>query len=120
RGSRTRSRRAAARRAAAFLVATRRAAHAFAGAEQLHFAGDDVGRLLLDPVLVGVLAVRQASFDVDRGPLLHVLTGDLGQAVEEGDAMPLRLLHELAGSLVLAAAGGGQADVGDGLPRRQV
>jgi hypothetical protein len=75
---------------------------AIAAAEQLHLGGHDVHRVALDAVLVGVLAVLQPALDVDRAALLQVLAGDLGQAVVEGDAVPLRVLDGLAGGLVLA------------------
>jgi hypothetical protein len=55
------------------------------------------------PVLAGVLAVLQAAFHIDRAALLDVFASDLGQAVIEGDAVPLRVFN-FAGGLVLAAA----------------
>ena len=43
---------------------------AIAAAQHLHLLGDDVDRVALDAVLVGVLAVLQAPLDVDRLALL--------------------------------------------------
>ena len=73
-------------------------------ADQLHAVGDDLGRVLLDAVLVGVLARLQAALDVDRAALLQVLAGDLRLASEEHDAMPLGALLLLA-ALVLPLLG---------------
>jgi len=99
--------------AAAHVVA---AAHAttIAATQHLHFIGDDVDGVAFDAVLVRVLAVLQATFDVDRLALLQVLAGDFRQSVVEGDAVPLGFFDRFAAGLVLAAAGRGDADRADG------
>jgi len=103
--------------AAAHAVAT---AHALAAAQHLHVLGDDVGRVTLDAVLVGVLAGLQAAFDVDRGALLEVLAHDLGQAAEERDAVPFGQFLLFAGLAVLRLVRGGDRDVRDGVAARHV
>ena len=95
------------------LVAT---ALVVATAEQLQLGSNDVHGVLLDAgFLVGVLAVLQPTLDVDRLALGHVLASDLGQALVEGDAVPLGVFDHLAGVAILAAGGCGDADVGHGL-----
>jgi hypothetical protein len=98
---------------AAALEVGRAATHSFAAAEHLHVVGDDLGRVAILPVLVLPLARAQPAFDVDRPALLEVLAGNLRQAPEERDAMPLgRFLH-LAAGLVLPPVGRRNGDVGD-------
>src|SRR6185436_11683488 len=82
-------------------------------AEHLHPVANDLGRVALVAVLVLVLAGANPSLDVDLRPLLQVFASDLGQAPEEGDAVPLGCLLHLAARLVLPAVGGRNADVGD-------
>ncbi|TSE23023.1 hypothetical protein Taqua_01861 [Tepidimonas aquatica] len=97
-----------------------RGAAAFAAAQQLQLGGDDVHRVALDAVLAGVLAVLQTAFHVDRAAFFQVLAGDLGQAVVEGDAVPLGVFDDFAGVAVFAPAGGGDADAGHRLAGGQV
>jgi NADP-dependent 3-hydroxy acid dehydrogenase YdfG len=96
------------------------AAHALATAQHLHVLGDDVGRVALDAVLVGVLAGLQAAFDVDRRAFFKVLAHDLGQAAEERDAVPFGQLFLFAGLAVLRLVRGGDRDVRDGVAARHV
>jgi hypothetical protein len=58
-------------------------------------------------VLIG--AVLQASLDIQRGALLDVRSGGLGEAIPADDRVVLRLFFTLDGAV------GGQADGGDGL-----
>jgi hypothetical protein len=104
---------------AAHVVATAGRA-AFTAAQQLHLGGHDVGGVLLHAVLVGVLAGLQAPFHVDRATLLEVFTGDLGHAVEEGDAVPFGFFLALTTGLVLPLAAGRHRDVADGRAAGQV
>ena len=94
-------------------------AHAAARAEHLHAISNDLGGVLLVTILVLPLARLQAAFDVDLAALLEILAGDLGQAPEEGHAMPLGALLLRAG-FVLPLVGGGDADVGVGLLERHL
>ncbi len=73
----------------------------------MQFGGDDVDRVALDAGLVGVFAVLEAAFDVNRAPFFDVLTGNLGHALIEGDAVPLGVFDQLAAGAVFAPAGGG-------------
>src|SRR5690606_6137870 len=84
-----------------------------AAAEHLHLVGDDLGEVLLHPVLAGVLVVADLAFHVDLRALAQVFAGDLAELAEEGHAVPLRVLLGVAVA-VLADAGGRQADLGDG------
>src|SRR5471030_1743704 len=95
-------------------------AHALTAAQHLHLLGDDVGRVLLDAVLVGVFTGLQAAFDVDRGTFFQVLADDFSQAAEEGDAVPLGQLFLLAGVAVLRFERGRHGDVGDRVTARHV
>src|SRR5664279_2148846 len=118
-GSRARRRRRAlvaraAAIAAVFAARGRTGAQAFAATEHLHVAGDDLGRVLLDAILVLPLAGFQAPFDVDRAALLQIFAGDLGKLVVEDDTVPFRLFRFVAGLLVLPAARCRDADVADG------
>ncbi len=89
------------------------AASAFArAADQLHPVGHDLGRVLLDAVLVGVLARLQPALDVDRAALLQVLARDLRLAAEQDDAVPLGAFLLLA-ALVLPLLGRRDVEVGD-------
>lgn len=106
------ARRLLALRTIAAVVATTTATAFTAAAQHLHFIGDDVGGVLLHAVLAGVLVVAQAAFDVDRAALAQVLAGDLAELAEEHHAVPFGALL-LVAILVLADAGGGQADAGD-------
>src|SRR5690606_28637800 len=98
---------------AALVAATATAAPTFtAAAEHLHLVGDDLGEVLLHPVLAGVLVVADLAFDVHLRALAQVLAGDLAELAEEGHPVPLGVLLGVAVA-VLAHAGGGQADLGD-------
>ena len=74
--------------------------HALTATQHLHLLGDDVSRVFLYAILVGVLAGLQAAFNVDRRALFQVLADDFGQAAEERDAVPFGLLFLLAGVAV--------------------
>src|SRR5471032_1004257 len=63
--------------------------HALTATQHLHLLGDDVGRVLLYAVFVGVLAGLQAAFDVDRRTFFQILADDFSQAAEERNAVPL-------------------------------
>src|SRR5690606_13823765 len=78
-------------------------------AQHLHFVGNDVRGVLLHAILTGVLVVTQAAFDVDRAALAQVFAGDFAELAEEHHAVPFGALL-LVAVLVLADAGGGQAD----------
>ena len=86
----------------------------------MHFGGNDVDGVLFDAGLVGVFAVLQAAFNVNRAAFFNVLAGNFGQTVIESDAVPLGVFDRFARGAVFAAAGGGNADIGHGLARRQV
>ena len=88
---------------------------ALAAAEQLHFGGDDVNGVALDTRLIGVFAVLQATLYIQGATLFDVFAGDFGQAVIEGDTVPLGVFDHLAGVFVFASAGGGDGDIGHGL-----
>src|SRR5882672_6427874 len=95
-------------------------AAAFAPAEHLHHVGADLGAIAVLAVLVLALARAQLALDVDLRALLQVLAGDLGEAAEEGDAMPLGGFLLLAARLVLPRVGRRDANVGDGVTARQI
>src|SRR5471030_1453701 len=98
---RTRGRRLArGRGVVAAVVHAAAVAHALTVAQHLHLLGDDVGRVLLDAVLVGVFTGLQAA--------------------EEGDAVPLGQLFLLAGVAVLRFERGRHGDVGDRVTARHV
>src|SRR5690606_31828251 len=102
----------AAAHAAAATAAT--AGTTLAGtAQHLHLAGDDVGAVALDAVLVGVLVGAQAALDVDLAALAQVLAHDLGQAAEGLDPVPFGAFLVLARLLVLPLLGGGDPDAAD-------
>src|SRR5690606_9084302 len=107
---------AAATAAALVVTATATLAALASAAEHLHLVGDDVGAVALDAVLAGVLVGAQRAFDIDLAALLQVFAGDLRQAAEELDPVPLGAFLHLAGLLVLPRLGGGHADRGDGAP----
>ena len=96
------------------------AAHAFSATQQLHFSGNDVHCVFLNAGLVGIFAVLQAPFDVNGTAFFDIFTRDFGQAVIEGDAVPLRVFNCFARGAVFATTGGGNADVGHRLARGQV
>src|SRR6185436_20593558 len=84
-----------------------------ARAEHLHAVAHDLGGVAVLAFLVLPLARAQAALDVDLRALLQIFAGDLGQAAEEGDAMPLGGFLLLAARLVFPRVGGGDADIGD-------
>ena len=94
-------------------------AHAFAATEHLHLVGDDVGRVFLNAIFVGVLAGFQAAFHIDGAALFEVLAGDFSQFAKEGDTVPLGLFYQLS-SLAFVFAAGGNGDVGDRLTAGQI
>ena len=53
---------------------------AIATAEQLHAVSDNLRRILLDALLVGVLARLQPPFDIDRTSFFQIFAGDFGLA----------------------------------------
>src|SRR5215472_14705662 len=83
-----------------------------AAAEHLQLVADDLGRVALVALLVLPLARPQAPFDVDLRALAQIFAGDLGQAAEERDAVPLGALLLLAGLLIAPALAGRDAQVG--------
>src|SRR3990172_5929783 len=91
-----------------------------APAKHLHRVGDDLGRVAVMALLVLPLAGADAALDVDLRALLQVLAGDLRQAPEERDAVPLGRLLLLAARLVLPAIGGRDADIRHALAARQI
>src|SRR5882672_10048838 len=97
-----------------------RLAGAGARPQHLHDVAANLGAVAVLPLLVLPLARAQAALDVDLRALLQVLAGDLGQAAEKGDAVPLGGFLLLAARLVLPRVGGGDADVGDRVTARQV
>src|SRR5690554_439599 len=98
--------------AAAFVAASTTAAAVTAAAEHLHLVGHDLGEELLHPVLAGELVVADLAFHVHLRALAQVFAGDLAELAEESHPVPLGVLLGVA-VLVLAHAGGGQADLGD-------
>src|SRR5262249_7073343 len=71
--------------------------------------GDDVGRVVLLPILV-VGPGLQLPFDVNRAPLGEVLRAVLGLVTPDGHAVPLGAFLTLAG-FVFENLGGGDAQV---------
>src|SRR5260221_11467659 len=65
------------------------------GREHLHIAGNNVHRCALDSIFVGVLALRQAAFDVDLRALVQVSIAGLGELAPGYDVEPLSLLTSL-------------------------
>ena len=77
----------------------------------------DLGRVVLDAVLVVPFARLQRALDVDLRALLQVLLGDLAEPlVEDHDAVPLGLFLALAGGLVAPAFRGGDRRLAIGRP----
>ena len=64
---------------------------------------------------VGVGAVFQAPFNINRTAFFDELAGDFSQAVIKRDPMPLGVFDHLAAVAVFAFARCGHADVGYGL-----
>src|SRR4029077_20151981 len=63
-----------------------------------------LGRILLDPLLIGPLARLQLAFEVNLRAFLEILLGDLGETlVEDHHAVPLGLFLAFAGRLVAPA-----------------
>src|SRR5438128_1230771 len=91
-----------------------------ARAEHLHRIGDDLGAVAVLAFLVLPLPRADAAFDVDLRALLQIFAGNLGEAAEKGDAVPLRGFLHFPARLVLPPVGGGDPDVGDGVAARQV
>src|SRR6266702_2504709 len=74
----------------------------------------DLGRIFLDPALVGPFARLQRALDVHLGALLQILLGDLAEPfVEDDDAVPLGLFLALAGGLVAPGFRRRNAQIGD-------
>src|SRR5260221_403980 len=65
------------------------------GSEHLHLAGNNVHGCALDTVFVGVLALRQATLDVDLRALVQVSIAGLGELAPGYDVEPLSLLTSL-------------------------
>src|SRR4249919_18821 len=80
--------------------------------EHLHLVGNDVGGVLLDAILAGVLVVADRPFHVDLAALAKILGGDLAELAEEGHPVPFGAFLGIA-LAILADAGGGQAGLGD-------
>src|SRR5450830_1633605 len=76
------------------------AAWAGTSAQHLHVFSDDVGRVFLDAIFVGVFTRLQAAFDVDRRAFFQVLADDFRQAAEERNTMPFGQLFLLTGVAV--------------------
>src|SRR5690348_3954119 len=93
---------------AAFAPAT--AAALTLAAQHLHFVGNHVGGVALDPVLVGVLVGAQRALHVHLTPFLQVLARDFGEPAKKLDAMPFGAFLPLAGLLVLPTVRGGDPD----------
>jgi hypothetical protein len=112
-----RSRRAAALPAGALRSAPFRAAHgapaAAAAAQHLHVVGDDLGGEAVVSLLILPLAGAQFALDEHLRALAQVFRGDLAQAAEQRDAVPLGALLLRPRGLVLPRLAGGDADVGD-------
>jgi hypothetical protein len=103
--------------AAAVAAATLAFATATAGraAEELDGVCDDIGRILLHALFVGVFAGLDAALDVDATTLLEVLRGVLALASPDNHAVPLGALLLVAG-LVDPGVGGGHIEGCDALP----
>src|SRR6266850_2903499 len=93
--------------------AAARFSRALPAPEHLHAVGDDFGGGALLAFLVLPLARAQRSFDVDLRAFLQVFAGDLGQAAEEHDAVPLGAFLFFSARLVFPGVGGGGRNVGD-------
>src|SRR5206468_5347024 len=73
-----------------------------------------LGRVFLDPGVVGPFAGLQGALDIDLGALAQVFLGDLDEAlVEDHDAMPLGALLALARGAVAPALAGREVEIGD-------
>src|SRR4029450_10065154 len=103
----------AARRVEFDIAAAAPATTAFTRTQELHFLGDDLGRVAILAFLVLPFARLQPAFDIDRTAFLQILAGDLGQPVVEHDAVPFGLFLLFAGRLVLPLARCRDGDVAD-------
>src|SRR6185369_11066054 len=83
-----------------------------AAAQQLELLRDDLGRVVVDAILL-VLARLQAALDVARLALRQILAGDLREAIEEHDPVPLGFFLHLTGGLDLPLARRRDRDVRD-------
>src|SRR3546814_9854286 len=102
------------RRALTAATTATTAATAFTTAtEHLHLVGDDLGEVLLHPVLDGVLVVADLAFHVDLRALEQVIAGDLAELAEAGHPVTLGVFLRIPVA-VPADAGGRQADLGEG------
>ena len=66
----------------------------------------------------GELAVFQAAFHIQRAAFFDVLAQNFGQLIKERDAVPFSAFDVFASVFVFAAAGGGNADIGNRLTAR--
>src|SRR5204862_5706462 len=94
------------------------AAAAARAVEHRQFAAEalqhHLGRVFLDPGVVGPFAGLQGALDIDLRALLQVFLGDLNEAlVEDHDAVPLGALLALARGAVAPALRGGEVQIGD-------
>src|SRR5579884_3259335 len=81
----------------------------FFGREHLHVVGDDFNSDAMNAILICILSLGQATFDVDLLALLEVLVADLSQVVPGNNRKPLGLFFCLpARCLKLTADGQGE------------
>src|SRR5690606_23823617 len=100
--------------AAAITSALAVAAAAQHGQLAVEALDDDLGRVLLDALLIGPFAGLQRAFDVYGRALLQIVFGHLDDVVVEDDhRVPLGLLLALARRLVAPGLRGGDTQVGD-------
>src|SRR3546814_13211484 len=77
------------------------AATAFTTAtEHLHLVGDDLGEVLLHPVLAGVLFVADLAFHVDLRSLSQLLAGYLSDLAAQAHPFPLAFFLLLSFSVL--------------------
>src|SRR6266568_1221578 len=73
-----------------------------------------LGRVFLDPRLVGPFARLQCALDIDLRALLEILLRYVDEVlIEDDDPVPLRTLLALAGILVAPALRGGERQIGN-------
>ena len=77
-------------------------------------------RVALLAILVGPFAGTDAALDINLRAFFQILTTDLGQLAEEGNAVPLGQFLLLAGRLVLPVFTGRDRDVAHRFAARRV
>ena len=70
-------------------------ARGWLGREHLHIAGNHLDAGALYTLAVGILALREATFDIDFGAFMQVAFADLGELPPDHDVEPLGLFDFL-------------------------